>query len=229
MKRLLESHDPNDGAERQLASLLGVLSPTTPEPFRKERIRAQLGLRLFGSSQLGSFHRWRWVLVGSVIVFGSVAAAMVGRSNASRQPMVASVATSQALAAASSANSKQPPFVQEDVPASEPIPTSPNVNGKPLARTASTAGEDPSLVAQAIQALRNDHEPARARRLLDRYLKANPHGALAEEALTLSIEASNALGDPRAANLGCKYLATYPSGRHRALASRACEKAQAAK
>jgi predicted Zn-dependent protease len=83
------------------------------------------------------------------------------------------------------------------------------------------AGEDPSQVAEAVRALRKQGDSARAQALLDQYLKANPRGALAEDALALSIEAAAARKDPRAAEYARRYLARYPNGRFRGMAERA--------
>jgi hypothetical protein len=58
----------------------------------------------------------------------------------------------------------------------------------------------------------------RARALLARYLGRHPNGALAEEALALSIEAAVAHHDGDAAALGARYLQRYPAGPFRALA-----------
>jgi hypothetical protein len=83
------------------------------------------------------------------------------------------------------------------------------------------AGEDPTQVAEAVRALRRQGDPARAQALLDQYLRSNPRGALAEDALALSIEAAAARKDPRAAEYARRYLARYPNGRFRAAAERA--------
>jgi predicted Zn-dependent protease len=83
------------------------------------------------------------------------------------------------------------------------------------------AGEDPTQVAEAVRALRKQGDPARAQQLLDQYLRANPHGALAEDALALSIEAAAARKDPRAADYARRYLARYPNGRFHRVAERA--------
>jgi TolA-binding protein len=83
------------------------------------------------------------------------------------------------------------------------------------------AGEDPTQVAEAVRALRKQGDFARAQALLDQYLKNNPRGALAEDALALSIEAAAARKDPRAADYARRYLARYPNGRFRAVAERA--------
>jgi hypothetical protein len=49
----------------------------------------------------------------------------------------------------------------------------------------------------------------------------NPSGPLAEEALSLRIEAALALDDPRARSLARQYVVRYPSGRYLAVAHRA--------
>jgi hypothetical protein len=83
------------------------------------------------------------------------------------------------------------------------------------------AGEDPTKVAEAVRALRKQGDAAKAQALLDQYLRTNPRGALAEDALALSIEAAAARKDPRAADYARRYLARYPNGRFRAVAERA--------
>lgn len=72
-----------------------------------------------------------------------------------------------------------------------------------------------------MRALRVDHDPARARGLLATYLQRHPNGALAEEALALTIEAAVAHHDGDAAALGARYLRRYPAGPFRALAEQA--------
>jgi hypothetical protein len=77
------------------------------------------------------------------------------------------------------------------------------------------------LVFDAMRALRREGHPERAASLLAQYLRRNPEGSLAEEALALSIEAAIVLGDPRGRSLADKYLARYPTGRFRSAAERA--------
>ena len=77
----------------------------------------------------------------------------------------------------------------------------------------------------AIQALRTDRDPARAGRLLAEYLARYPHGALAEEAVALSIEAAAARHSPSAAGFAERYLREYPHGRFRHTAEQALEHA----
>ena len=61
-----------------------------------------------------------------------------------------------------------------------------------------------------MRALRLDRDPVRARGLLARYLERHPNGALAEEALALTIEAALAHQDDDAAALGALYLQPVP-------------------
>ena len=82
-------------------------------------------------------------------------------------------------------------------------------------------GEDPSAVVAALEALRKQHDPVRAGSLLAGYLAAHPEGALAEEALALSIEAAVARHDPAATEFARRYLRSYPNGRFRPTAEAA--------
>ena len=83
------------------------------------------------------------------------------------------------------------------------------------------AEEDTQVVLEGMRALRLDKNPVRARALLARYLERRPNGALAEEALALSIEAAVAHRDADAAALGARYVRRYPAGRFTALALQA--------
>jgi hypothetical protein len=81
--------------------------------------------------------------------------------------------------------------------------------------------EDPSQVVAAVKALRQQRDPERAARLLAEYLTTHPRGALAEEALALSIEAAAARRDPAASEFARRYLKEYPTGRFRRTAEAA--------
>ena len=81
--------------------------------------------------------------------------------------------------------------------------------------------QETQAVVAGMRALRLDHDPVRARGLLAQYLDRHPNGALAEEALALTIEAAVAHHDADAAALGARYLRRYPTGPFRALALRA--------
>ena len=88
------------------------------------------------------------------------------------------------------------------------------------ARKAESVQDNVSLVLEATRALRRDHDAARAFELCDEYLRHAPAGALAEEALALSIEATAGEHDPRARSLAARYLMLYPDGRFRDVAER---------
>ena len=81
--------------------------------------------------------------------------------------------------------------------------------------------EETQSVLAGMRALRVDHDPVRARWLLARYLERHPNGALAEEALALTIEAAVAHRDGDAPALGTRYLRRYPGGPFKELAFRA--------
>jgi outer membrane PBP1 activator LpoA protein len=81
--------------------------------------------------------------------------------------------------------------------------------------------EETALLLDAMRALRRQSDPARARVLLGRYLQQNPNGALAEEALAMSIEAAVAAHDGDAPALARHYLRSYPSGPFRSVAVQA--------
>ena len=98
----------------------------------------------------------------------------------------------------------------------EPKPTPPPEPAKAARRD--TTEEDAALALAALTALRRDHDPARARAMVDAYLRAHPDGSMAEEALAISIEAAAAHHDADAKALAARYLSLYPSGMFRALA-----------
>lgn len=105
----------------------------------------------------------------------------------------------------------EPPEASADTaePAPEPQATPP--------------GQDSLLVHRAVQALRRDGDPALAARLLAEHARRYPRGPLAEEALSLQVEAAVALGDPRARTFAREYLRRYPNGRYAGIARRALE------
>jgi hypothetical protein len=86
---------------------------------------------------------------------------------------------------------------------------------------AETYSDDAVLLVAATRALRVEGNPARARTLARRYLELQPSGALANEALAISIEAALDHGDADAPALGARYLALFPHGSFRSLAERA--------
>jgi hypothetical protein len=91
---------------------------------------------------------------------------------------------------------------------------------KPSESTGTSGEAGSELVHRALRALRRDGDAALAARLLERHRARDPDGPLVEEALALQIEASVALGQPRARGFAREYLTRYPGGRYRSVAER---------
>jgi hypothetical protein len=89
-----------------------------------------------------------------------------------------------------------------------------------LASPVAGPSEDAGPVLAAMRALRRDHDPVRARELLDAYMTGHPSGGLVEEALAISIEAAAVHHDADAADLAERYLRLYPTGPFHRLAER---------
>jgi TolA-binding protein len=229
VKRLLDEPDASLSA---LSGLLESAEPLELGPFAKRTVRFRIS-RALSVGGAGPRLPLRPGLLGGAGLLVAAAAAAMGYSLLSRPPAPAVVAAPPhspapltppvAPPAPEAAPEAEKPAVLEAAPEPEAttdlgpaVAPSPKRNAdKPR------AGEDPTQVAEAVRALRKQGDFARAQALLEQYLKHNPHGALAEDALALSIEAAAARKDPRAADYARRYLARYPKGRFRAVAERA--------
>lgn len=80
--------------------------------------------------------------------------------------------------------------------------------------------EDSGPLLAAMRALRVEHDPVHARRLLSEYLAEHPRGLLAEEALVMLVEAAVAHHDGDAAALVARYNRLYPNGTFRSRVDR---------
>jgi hypothetical protein len=187
-------------------------------------------------------NHWAKLLLRPTVVVGlllgaGVTVAMVGRARLARHalPDQASRAPRPAqpigirpadLAQSAPSGSRSPDIdVEAEAP---PLKRPSTMSVRSTARPAQTARphdapavEDPAYVGEALRVLRTDRDPARALRLLDKYLKAYPQGMLSEEALALSIEAAMDLGSPNAVAFARRYLKEYPNGRFRDAANQA--------
>ena len=212
MKRLVEQAEPE---LRALSELVAVAEPHRSNPFAKRLVQSRLA-RALEQGPRRSLLRPALLGAGALLVAATAAAAGYGllAPEAARvQPPPAPVVPPSFDA---SPARRAVPAVPEAAPET-PAPEKPSE-----ARAAKPRpGEDPTQVAEAVRALRKQGDPARAQALLDQYLKSNPRGALAEDALALSIEAAAARKDPRAAEYARRYQARYPGGRFRAVAERA--------
>jgi hypothetical protein len=101
-----------------------------------------------------------------------------------------------------------------ETPAPEAAATDLRASPRPARHSGAPAVEARTEVLDALVALRRGHDADRAAALLDRYLGANRHGALREEALALAIEAADARGDAGGSRrLSRLYLREFPGGR----------------
>ncbi len=238
MKRLVDESGLLAG-EQKLADLFRAAPPFEVDPFRKRRVLVSLSRIQSGGARVRFWLRPIGALV--LLVSGSAAAAIGHRyvahgsgffglglpsaTSSVAAPTAKSVARAPTLPAKADADtavepaaSAEEPSVADNSPATDPMTAHP-AQKSPHPRPSSS--EDPSHVVEAIQALRTDKDPSRAQGLLNDYLKTHPNGVLSEDALALSIEAASAQHDPKAADYAKRYLAKFPHGKYRALASRA--------
>ncbi len=213
MKRLVDEAEPALGA---LTELVASAQRHEPNPFAKRFVQSRLTRELEGGARRVSV-RPAWLGLAALFVAASATAA--GYSLFTAPPSLPVAPPPSAAPFVEPAGT-----VKRSLPSGpEPAEPEPALSAdKPPERRADRprAGEDPSQVGEAVRALRKQGDPARAQQLLDRYLRDNPRGALAEDALALSIEAAAARKDPRAADYARRYLARYPHGRFRSLAER---------
>ena len=236
------------GVDPWLANLVRSTGPYKSPPGRKQRVllslgrsgggRAPLVLRpvivaglllgcgAFASAALGPWRGWigrayeRLVPSAEPVVLSPervrthrLVAAVTPPPAASPSPDVTT--PSVALAA------RRAPVVSPH-PRHAALPSAAHDEAKrELLRDRDEDDQETQAVLAGMRALRVDHDPVRARMLLARYLERRPSGALAEEALALTIEAALAHQDGDAAALGALYLRRYPGGPFKALASRA--------
>lgn len=226
MKRLL---DGGDASLDSLTRLLEGAERLQPSPFARPAIKSRI-LRAFKASGGSRRLALRPALLGAGGLLLAATAAAAGYSMLAPGPSVPSPGSAQvAPAPAPAPRPAQRPGpaaapepdaeVEDETAAPEPAPSASTSQKRSADKP--RAGEDPTQVAEAVRALRKQGDFARAQALLDQYLKSNPRGALAEDALALSIEAAAARKDPRAADYARRYLARYPNGRFRAVAERA--------
>ncbi|HXU65285.1 MAG TPA: hypothetical protein VN962_26480 [Polyangia bacterium] len=228
MQRLRDTNPRSGSAEAELAQAVAAMPPVMATAARQQRILASVTAR----------RRWRpWsgaallrpALAGALLMVAGAAGAAatvghgwVGRTWRKLTETRAAVVSAPAKPPAVVATPVTRRAVSIEAPVAMPV-HAPAVRAPVRARLA--RGEDPTTLVAAVRALRSEHDPRRAARLLDAYLRSYPRGALAEEALALQIEAAAALQSPRAADFARQYLRLYPTGRfqtaaHQALTAR---------
>jgi hypothetical protein len=232
VKRLIDEDHEANSAGALLASLVRASRDRDPAPMDPQRMLRAI-VASPRSSRLGTV---RFGSAAAALSVAAVAAASIGTIAVVARHRGAQVEAATPAASARSADTAlalaplvPPPSEAPAPPPSEtaaPASRSPDTPSARLRSPAKAAalhdGEDPTPVLEAIRALREEGDAARAGELLAGYLRAHPRGVLAEDALALSIEAAAARHDARAAaDLGRRYLAQFPRGRYRAFAQRA--------
>ena len=227
-KRLLD--DAGMPRSEWAVDLLRSASPYQPPQGRKERVRLGLAER---SSRRAPVWLRPAVAAAVLIGGGAIASAALGSWPGwivrAYHSLVAPSAVSPPAPAPETKARPHVPVIAAPPPTA-PAPPRTNLAAReptPVARaarrgaptaTATTAADADRLVLEAMRALRLQHNPVRARALLSRYLDRHPNGALAEEALALSIEAAVAHQDADAAALAARYVRQYPRGPFHGLA-----------
>jgi hypothetical protein len=224
------------GVRARALELIDSMDPIGFPAARKQRLLLSLGR---GSVK----QRWMWlhpVVVGAVLLGGGAAAsaALTGwpaRLMHSLETHVSPRAESRSVTRPQAVHTtpmivptvvvEARPVTAPPAPASTPVRRSP-MEARARRPQAEQAADDPSLLVGATRALRVDRDPELARALAKRYLDRQPRGALADEALAISIEAAIDHHDADVAALSARYLAQFPHGSFRALAERTLASSQ---
>ncbi len=212
--RLIEQGAATE-AESELIGLIEACEPVSVSDLAKRR---SLGAVYHRHHQQRRSTRYAMRLVmasGVLLVAGAATAAAFGVRWRARPAMPVVVALGTAPAPRHVARALPAPIAEAPAAPEIVVAAAPRVHHARVVRS-----EDPSLVVSAIQALRQDQDPARASRLLAAYLRTYPRGALVEEAIALSFEAADARKSPTAATFAQRYLRDYPQGRFRVAAER---------
>jgi hypothetical protein len=221
MKRLVEKDLAPSSLEADAAELFRASADADTDAV-KQRVRERLV-----ESRVRA--RPRFVLAPAVVVLfvlaiGTVASATIAvrwwrGARVASAPVAARAIAGRPVVPAAAPIAAVEPAPRETVPDVAPPVPAPAMHAR--RGRAPAVDAESSLLFDATRVLRGERDPARAGVLLDAYFRRFPHGALAEEALALAIEAAEARGDARARVLARRYLGRYPSGHFRERAERA--------
>lgn len=226
MKRLRDLDSPTP-LQQKARQLVDAVDPVSASPERMARIRRRLDEP---RGVMVAFRRLPALAIAALIgLFGASAFAAV-RVFVELQGSQDTAAQESHVRPAKRAAKLETPVATPVVEAAVATPEQPEqaleparqvarpVHRRPKPQLAAPAPEheahDSELVHRAVKALRVDGNAALAARLLEQDRIRNPNGPLAEEALSLRIEAALELGDTRARALAQQYVARYPSGRY---------------
>jgi hypothetical protein len=243
VERLQDTKPVAGSAEAILLDAIRASAPYEPTLAQRRRVLERVLDRRRGHRHGGAMVLRPIVVLGVLLMAGVTAAAAFGHGWIAQALRTLSGATP---AEAMTTEPVYRPHRRAAEPA-EPSALEPD-QAEPVAEAAPTPGpvvthsapsprlitarphpirtEDPSLVVDAIRALRTDRDSRRATALLAEYSRTYPRGALSEEAVALSIEAAAASRSPSAATFAAQYLREYPHGRFRRAAEQALEQRQ---
>jgi hypothetical protein len=215
--KIINNEDDPESVNRRLAELFRAATRFRADPFCKRRVLVRV--ERLARTRLPQF--WlRPAVIAALLVSGSAAAALGHRyisPSGSFGFSPSFVDRRRVVATAVPAPSQGVPRVDPSL-ATEQAPTPAGAVPPESARARPYISDDPLTVAEAIRALRTEHDTARAEHLLADYLTRYPRGLLSEEALALSIEAAATEHDPRAIANARRYLASFPHGKYGAFA-----------
>ncbi|MFL5306307.1 MAG: hypothetical protein ACJ8F1_13900 [Polyangia bacterium] len=220
--RAAEPYQAPAGRKQRIRLSLGHVPRRAPAVLRP--LVAGLVLMSLGAIATAALRpalpRWVSRAVQRVVDVVRPARSRVSSGEARRAPHAVHLASASDVAPEPA---PPPPLAPVPVPASAPArpAAEPAVSHVRRPARAESREEETALLLEAMRALRRQRDPARARLLLDRYLQQHPNGALAEEALAMSIEAAVAAHDGEAPGLARRYLRSYPAGPFRSVAQQA--------
>ncbi len=221
MERLIQKKGSSTRAEAELAQLVEACEPLVISEVQKRRSLSAVYSRNHERRRTVRFGVRAAMAAGVLLMAGAATAAVFGLHFKMSATNPAAIAPTPAPAVRHVARRAElAPLAELEAPAEPEAPLESPPPAPPVHRARTLKSEDPSLVVSAIQALRQDRDPERAGRLLAVYLRTHPRGALAEEAVALSIEAADARHSPAAATFADRYLREYPGGRFRSTAER---------
>ena len=223
MERLIQKRGSSTGAEAELAQLVEACEPLVISEVQKRRSLRAVYSRHHERRRTVRFGVRAAMTAGVLLMAGAATAAVFGLHFKMSATTPAAIVSTPAPVRHVARRAELAPLAELEASAEPESPAKlemPAPPAPPLHRARTLKSEDPSLVVSAIQALRQDRDPERAGRLLAAYLRTHPRGALAEEAVALSIEAADARHSPAAVTFAERYLKEYPHGRFSSAAER---------
>jgi len=223
VERLIQSRGLSTRAEAELAELVEACEPVAISDARKRRSLSAVYNRHHERRRTVRLGMRTAMVAGLLLVAGAATASVFGvrwKMHLTEPAPVASAPAPGVHHVTRARRAELAPIAELEAPAEAESAPEIAPPAPPVHRAHPVKSEDPSLVVSAIQALRQDHDPERAGRLLVAYLRTHPRGALAEEAVALSIEAADGRHSPAAATFARRYLKEYPQGRFRSAAER---------